>query len=79
MLQGLFIFVTTALVFGVSWGDPLAATLVVVAFALVATGAAMLVGSVATNPEQASAMGVDLSMLLAAFGGAMVFRKAIVG
>jgi ABC-2 type transport system permease protein len=72
MLQGLFIFVTTALIFGVSWGDPLAATLVVVAFALVATGAAMLVGSVATNPEQASSMGVGLSMLLAAFGGAMV-------
>ncbi|HSK52995.1 MAG TPA: ABC transporter permease [Clostridia bacterium] len=72
MLQGLFIFVTTALIFGVSWGDPVAATLVVVAFALVATGAAMLVGSVATNPEQASSMGVGLSMLLAAFGGAMV-------
>jgi ABC-2 type transport system permease protein len=72
MIQGLFIFLTTALVFGVSWGDPLAATIVVVAFALVSSGAAMLVGAIATNAEQASSIGVGLAMLLAAFGGAMV-------
>jgi ABC-2 type transport system permease protein len=72
MIQGLFIFLTTAIVFGVEWGDPLAATLVLVAFALVSSGAAMLVGSIATNPEQASSIGVGLAMLLAAFGGAMV-------
>jgi ABC-2 type transport system permease protein len=72
MIQGLFIFLTTAIVFGVEWGDPFAATLVLVAFALVSSGAAMLVGSIATNPEQASSIGVGLAMLLAAFGGAMV-------
>ncbi|HET9521193.1 MAG TPA: ABC transporter permease [Candidatus Limnocylindrales bacterium] len=72
MIQGLFIFVGTALVFGVQWGDPLAAGAVIVAFGLVGTGVAMLVGSVATNPEQASSVGVGAAMLLGAFGGAMV-------
>jgi ABC-2 type transport system permease protein len=72
MIQGLFIFLTTAIVFGVEWGDPLAATLVLVAFALVSSGAAMLIGSIAQNPEQASSIGVGVAMLLAAFGGAMV-------
>ena len=42
MIQGLFIFVGTALVFGVEWGDPIAAGAVIVAFGLVGTGAAML-------------------------------------
>ena len=58
MIQGLFIFLITAIVFGVEWGDPLAATLVLVAFALVSSGAAMLIGSIAQNPEQASSIGV---------------------
>jgi ABC-2 type transport system permease protein len=72
MVQGLFIFLTTAFVFGVEWGEPFAASLVLVAFALVSSGAAMLIGSIATNPDQATSIGVGLSMLLAAFGGAMV-------
>ena len=72
MIQGLFIFVGTAFVFGVEWGDPIAASAVIVAFGLVATGVAMLVGSIATNAEQASSMGVGFAMLLGAFGGAMV-------
>jgi len=72
MIQGLFIFVGTALVFGVEWGDPIAATAVIVSFGLVGTGVAMLVGSISTNPEQASSIGVGAAMLLGAFGGAMV-------
>ena len=72
MIQGLFIFVGTAIVFSVEWGDPIAATAIIVAFGLVGTGVAMLVGSIATNPEQASSIGVGAAMLLGAFGGAMV-------
>lgn len=72
MIQGLFIFIGTAFVFGVEWGDPIAASAVIVAFGLVATGVAMLVGSIATNAEQASSIGVGFAMLLGAFGGAMV-------
>ncbi len=72
MVQGLFIIALSALAFGVGWGDPLAAALLVVAFALVATGAAMLVGVFSDNPDQASALGVMAGMLLGALGGAMV-------
>ena len=72
MIQGLFIFIGTALAFGVEWGDPLAAGAIIVLFGLVGTGTAMLVGSIATNPEQASSVGVGVAMLLGAFGGAMV-------
>jgi len=72
MIQGLFIFVTTAFVFSVEWGNPIAAGAVIVAFGLVSTGVAMLVGSIATNAEQASSIGVGFAMLLGAFGGAMV-------
>ncbi len=72
MIQGMFIFVGTALVFGVEWGDPIAATAVIVSFGLVGTGVAMLVGSISMNPEQASSIGVGAAMLLGAFGGAMV-------
>jgi ABC-2 type transport system permease protein len=72
MLQGLFIILLSALVFGVSWGDPLAAGAIVVVFALVGTGAAMVVGVFSANPDQAGALGVMVGMLLGALGGAMV-------
>ena len=58
--------------FGVGWGDPLAAGALVVVFALVGTGAAMVVGVFSSNPDQAGALGVMAGMLLGALGGAMV-------
>jgi ABC-2 type transport system permease protein len=72
MLQGLFIVILSAVIFGVSWGDPLAAGTIVVLFALVGTGAAMVVGVFSNNPDQAGALGVMAGMLLGALGGAMV-------
>ena len=72
MVQGLFIVLLSAVAFGVSWGDPLAAGTLVVLFALVGTGAAMVVGVFASNPDQASSLGVMAGMLLGALGGAMV-------
>lgn len=72
MLQGLFIILLSAVVFGVGWGDPLAAGAVVVLFALVGTGAAMVVGVFSNNADQAGALGVMAGMLLGALGGAMV-------
>lgn len=72
MIQGLFIFVGTAFLFSVEWGDPIAAMAIIVSFGLVSTGVAMVVGSIATNAEQASSVGVGVAMLLGAFGGAMV-------
>jgi len=72
MVQGLFIVLLSAVAFGVSWGDPLAAGIIVVLFALVGTGAAMVVGVFGNNPDQAGALGIMAGMLLGALGGAMV-------
>ncbi len=72
LLQGLLIVVGTVLLFRVDWGNPLTTGLVVVLFALAATGAAMVMGSVLQSAAQAGAMGVFLGLVLAAIGGCMV-------
>ncbi len=72
MLQGFFIVVVSSVLFGVSWGDLAGASVVVVLFSLVGTGAAMLVGVFARNPDQAGSIGVVVGMILGAVGGAMV-------
>ena len=72
MLQGLFIVAASALIFGVRWGDPVGTAAIVVLFALVGTGAAMLFGSVFRNDQQATALGTFLGLALAALGGCMV-------
>jgi ABC-2 type transport system permease protein len=72
MSQGLFIVIASALLFGVDWGDPLAAGTLIVLFALVGTGAAMLFGALFNNDEQANSIGVFAGLGLAALGGCMV-------
>ena len=72
LVQGVLIVVGTVLLFQVDWGNPLTTGLVVVLFALAATGAAMVMGSVLKNAAQAGAMGVFLGLVLAAIGGCMV-------
>lgn len=72
LLQALYIVVATTLVFGVSWGDPLGAAVVIVLFTAVSAGAGMLVGATFRNDSQASGIGVGLGIGLAALGGAMV-------
>jgi ABC-2 type transport system permease protein len=71
LLQGLIIFVVGWLVFGVDWGDPPAALLLVVTFALVGTGVGMLLGSVLTNAEQATSIGPPVGIALGMLGGCM--------
>jgi linearmycin/streptolysin S transport system permease protein len=71
MFEGLYIMVGTWLVFGVNWGTPLAAMVLLTAFGLVATGAAMLAGAVFRNEQQASSVGVFVGLGLAALGGSM--------
>lgn len=70
-VQGVFIVVAAALLFGVEWGDPLGAAAVLGLFALVSTGVAMLFGSVLRNEQQAGAL-VPFGLALAALGGCMV-------
>ena len=72
LLQAAFIVLVTAIVFNVSWGDPLTAGALVAMFALVSAAAALLVGAVARNPDQASSLGVFLGLALGALGGCMI-------
>ena len=71
LLQSLLIIVIGAAVFGVDWGDPLAAAALVIVWVLVGTGAGMLAGTVFRTPEQASAIGPALGIGLGMLGGAM--------
>ncbi len=72
LFQGALILLGTAIVFGVDWGNPWTAILVVALFAATATGAAILMGSALSNEQQAGSLGVFLGLALAALGGAMV-------
>lgn len=71
MSQGVFIVLLAALLFGVDWGSPLGAAAIVMSFALVSTGAAVLFGSLLSNEQQAGAL-VPFGLALAALGGCMV-------
>jgi ABC-2 type transport system permease protein len=71
LLQSVLIVAVGALVFGVHWGDPLAAALLVAAWALVGTGAGMLSGSLFRTPEQATSIGPAVGIALGMLGGCM--------
>ena len=72
LFQGLFIVGASALLFGVDWIDPAATGAIIVLFALVASGAAMLLATLVSNEHQLSALGPAIGMTLALLGGAMV-------
>ncbi|MGW5050521.1 ABC transporter permease [Actinokineospora sp. NPDC004072] len=76
--QALLIIVVSALMFDVSWGDPLGVAVVVALFCLVATGAAMLVGALVANPQQAPAIGPPLGIVLGMLGGCL-WPKEVAG
>jgi ABC-2 type transport system permease protein len=71
LLQGMIIFAIGWLVFGVDWGDPPAALLLIVTFALVGTGVGMLLGAVLRNAEQATSIGPPVGIALGMLGGCM--------
>jgi ABC-2 type transport system permease protein len=70
--QGLVIMVGARVFFGVSWGQPLAAALLMLLFAAVAAGAGMLLGATARNSNQAIATGLLIGLGLSALGGSMM-------
>ena len=72
VVQAVFIMVGTALIFGVSWGDPLAAAALTAAFALVASAAGLLMGATARTVQQSTAIGMLAGLGMAALGGAMM-------
>jgi ABC-2 type transport system permease protein len=71
-VQGLYIMAGALLIFGVDWGDLLGALAIVVAFSAVGAGAAMLLGTIFRNAEQAGGVGVIVALGMAALGGAML-------
>ncbi|HEX6129607.1 MAG TPA: ABC transporter permease [Candidatus Limnocylindria bacterium] len=72
LFQGAFIVIGSALLFGVDWMDPWATAAIIGSFALVAAGAAMMIGALVTNESQVSAFGAGLGMMLGLLGGTMV-------
>jgi ABC-2 type transport system permease protein len=70
--QALLIMLGSAVLFGVDWGDPLGAAVLVIAFALVSSGAGLLLGATARTPQQSLGVGLLAGLGLAALGGAML-------
>jgi ABC-2 type transport system permease protein len=70
-VQGLFILVVGATFFGVDWGDPVAAVVLLTAIAAVGMSAAMLLGAVATTNEQPGTIGPVIGIALGMLGGCM--------
>lgn len=71
-VQALVIILGSALLFGVSWGQPAGVAAVVLLFALVAAGAGIFVGTLFRNEQQAIGISLLLGLGLGALGGCMV-------
>lgn len=72
LLQSLLIVGVGAVLFGVDWGDPLAAALLVVAFAAVGCGAGLLVGALGRNEDRVTSITPIVGLVLGALGGCMI-------
>jgi ABC-2 type transport system permease protein len=71
LLQAALIVAVGAIAFGVSWGNPLAALVLITVWALVASGASMVAGTLFRTPEQAGVLGSTLGIALGMLGGCM--------
>ncbi|MFC8502527.1 ABC transporter permease [Pedococcus sp. NPDC057267] len=69
--QAALIVVVGAVVFGVGWGNPLAAALLIGVWCLVGTGAGLVSGTLFHTPEQASAIGPAVGIAFGMLGGCM--------
>jgi ABC-2 type transport system permease protein len=70
-VQSALIVLVGSAVFGVSWGNPPAAVLLLVLWCLVSAGAGMVAGTLFRTPEQASAIGPVVGITFAMLGGCM--------
>lgn len=71
MFQGLYIMLGTTVLFDVGWGSLPSAMVVLALFAAAAAGAAMLIGALMSNDEQAAGITVMAGLALGALGGTM--------
>jgi ABC-2 type transport system permease protein len=72
LFQGGYIMLASTVLFGVDWGNLPLSLLVVLLFSLVASGAAILLGTLLDNEGAAGGLGVGLGLVLAALGGSML-------
>jgi len=70
-VQSVVIVAVGSVVFGVSWGNPLAAAALLIVWCLVGASAGMVAGTFFRTPEQASAMGPIVGIVFAMLGGCM--------
>lgn len=78
LVQSALIVGIGAVAFGVGWGDPPAAGVLVLVWALVSAGAGVLCGTLFRTPEQANAIGPAVGITLGMLGGCM-WPLAVVG
>lgn len=71
-VQGAYIVVGTAVLFGVDWGSLPLTLLVLAAFCAVAAAAAMVVGAAIDNENAAVGIGVGAGLVIAGIGGSML-------
>ena len=71
LVQSALIVLVGAVAFGVSWGNPPAAFLLVLLWCIVGAGAGMVAGTLFRTPEQASAIGPVVGITFAMLGGCM--------
>lgn len=69
--QAVLIVAVSALAFDVEWGNPWALLVIVGLFCLVATGAAMLLGSLMESPSQPAIIGPTVGIVLGMLGGCL--------
>jgi ABC-2 type transport system permease protein len=79
VVQSALILTVGGVVFGVDWGDPLAAGLLTLVWAVLATAAGLLLGSMATGADQAQAAAVPVAIGLAMLGGCMWSLEVVPG
>jgi ABC-2 type transport system permease protein len=72
IIQAAVIIFGSALVFSVKWGQPVGVAAIVIVFTLVSAGAAIFLGALLRNVQQASGVSLILGLGLAAIGGSMV-------
>jgi ABC-2 type transport system permease protein len=70
-VQSALIVLVGSAVFGVTWGNPPAALLLLALWCLVGAGAGMVAGTLFRTPEQASAIGSVVGITFAMLGGCM--------
>jgi len=71
LVQSLLIVLVGAVVFGVHWGNTIAASALIVTWALVGTGAGMLAGTLFKTPEQSTSIAPTVGIVLGMLGGCM--------